>query len=159
MALVTTAGSATADSYVSLVEATAYASAMGLAWTGSDTVKEAALRRATQYVDRYYRFRGEKAEATQALQWPRTSASLDGYDLDSDVIPRPVKDAVCELASRGLSGALYADVDASVITEETVGPMTLKYDVRASGQKRFALVDDLLAGLIASRSQIAIVRA
>jgi hypothetical protein len=42
---------------------------------------------------------------------------------------------------------LYADVDSVLIAEETIGPITTKYLHSGNGQKRFAIVDDLLAGL------------
>ena len=56
----TVAPAAGFDSLVSLEDANAYCTAMGLAaWTGNDLVKEAALRRATQYLLAHYRIKAE----------------------------------------------------------------------------------------------------
>lgn len=127
MALITTPGDLTANSYASLVEASAYHSARGNAtWTGSDTLKEAALIRATQWIDGRYgdlwpgirwKLRG------QALDWPRVEASdRDGTVLDYDTIPVEVLNATCEAALRELvtPGSLSPDVTpgtAKVLTE------------------------------------------
>ncbi len=135
-------GKPDADSYVSVADASAYHSAMGnLAWADLDVlVMEAALRRATQYLDTRHQFAGDPLTSTQALAWPR------------DVAPWPVKrvqDACCELALRASTGALYADQGDAPVTEETVGPITVKYGAgQNGGQTRFAVVDDLLRGLL-----------
>jgi hypothetical protein len=115
------------DSFVSLDQANAYHQSMGnAAWSGADEAKEAALRRATQYVRSHYRLRADALAP----------------------VHRNVAEATAELALRALTGELYADVDSALVVEETVGPITTKYAHRAGGQKRFAIVDDLLAELI-----------
>lgn len=97
MALDTTIGGASADSYVSLVEADAYfASRFGSdSWTSlSDADQEKALRQATREVDRS-RFIGSKWSSEQALQFPR----VDTYSDDETAeIPSLVKQATCEQA-------------------------------------------------------------
>lgn len=115
------------DSYISLDDADAYHVSMGNAgWVGSDSVKEAALRKATQYIRITY-------------------APLPEY---LDPVHENIKAATAEAALRALSADLLADVDASVATEETIGPITVKYQQsNASGQKRYALIDRLMAGL------------
>ena len=72
-----TAGSASANSYLTLAEAQAIVDGMvedgdSIAWEGaSDDQKNRALYTATQRLDRE-RFLGARATDTQALQWPRT---------------------------------------------------------------------------------------
>lgn len=136
-------GRADADSYLSVASADAYCAAMGhVTWAGHDMAgKEAALRRATQYLDARYRFRGERLTQTQALQWPRR-----GFNWPQ----RRLLDACAELAVRAASqGSLYEDPQARAVTRETVGPITVEYDTGKSGaQPRFSLVDDLLSDLI-----------
>lgn len=72
-----TAGSANANSYLTLAEAQAIADGMvedgdGIAWeSASDDQKNRALYTATQRLDRE-RFLGARATDTQGLQWPRT---------------------------------------------------------------------------------------
>lgn len=127
MALITTPGAADANSYASLVEAAAYHSARGNStWTGTDALKEAALIRATQWIDGRY---GDQWPGTrrhlreQALDWPRVDAyDRDGTYVDVDTIPPEVLNATCEAALRELvtPGSLSPDVTpgtAKVLTE------------------------------------------
>jgi hypothetical protein len=98
MALVTTPGSASADSYVSLNEADGYAaSRFGTdAWAAlSDADQEKALRQATREIDRC-RFRGRKTYASQALQFPRDYCSEESADLLE--VPDEVQEACFEQA-------------------------------------------------------------
>lgn len=116
------------DSLVSLADADSYCSDMGhTAWSSAEEVKEAALRRATQYLLTRYSIRPEFL----------------------DPVHKNVKAACCEAALRALSGSLSADVSAAVVTQKTVGPITVSYDttVRNGGQTHFVILDDLLRGL------------
>lgn len=132
-----------ADSYLSVVAADAYHAAMGndAVWQPLNaTDKEAALRRATQYLDTRYRWRGEPLTTTQALAWPRTSAQWP---------VRRLQDATAELALRAAEqGSLYADEGPAAVKSETVGPISVTYADAQRGQVKFTIVDDLLAGLI-----------
>jgi hypothetical protein len=98
MALVTTPGSATADSYISLTEADIYAAARfgSDVWSAlSDADQEKALRQATRDIDRG-RFRGVKTNPGQALQFPRDYRSESAADsLD---VPDEVQEACFEQA-------------------------------------------------------------
>lgn len=130
-----------ADSYLSVVAADAYHAAVGNAvWQPLPAAdKEAALRRATQYLDTRYRWRGEPLTTTQALAWPRTSAQWP---------VRRLQDATAELALRAAEqGSLYADEGPAAVKSETVGPISVTYADAQRGQVKFTIVDDLLAGL------------
>lgn len=128
-------GKADAEAYVSVADCTTYAIGHGLTFTGTEPEKEARLRRATQYLDAQYAFKGEPQTDTQALAWPRTVAP--------GVVPREIVAACCELACK--TGDLWADVDASSLIEKTIGPITKRYAAPANGgQKRFAAVDALV---------------
>jgi hypothetical protein len=141
-------GLADADSYLSLAGADAYHGALGNgSWaTAAAAEREAALRRATQYLDTRYRWRGEPLTDTQALAWPRTAAAW------------PVKrlqDATAELALRAAEqGSLYADEGTAAVKSETVGPISVTYADAQRGQTRFTVVEDLLSGLIANASRM-----
>ena len=116
------------DSLVTLAAANQYASDMSLsAWTGTDAVKEAALRRATQFLLSRYRIKTEYL----------------------DPVHKNVAAACCEAAARALSGPLSEDVSAAVVTGESVGPISVTYSAnqRNSGRVRYVLIDDLLSGL------------
>lgn len=171
MALITTPGDLTANSYASLVEASAYHSARGnTTWTGSDALKEAALIRATQWLDGRYgdqwpgirwKLRG------QALDWPRVEAyDRDGTYVDIETIPPEVVNATCEAALRELitPNGLSPDVtpaDAKVLVQVD----SLRWqNLRASaGVEDMTLtltaVDRLLAPLIGSGQQVKVFRA
>lgn len=163
MAIDTTPGSPTADSYVSVADADAYWAKRGnAAWPAALIQdREAALVRATSYVDAEYRWRGTKAKPAQALAWPRYDVYVDAWPLDSTIIPRQVKDAVCEMALKALAGDIAADVSPQQVIEQTVGPITRKFaEERNGGQKQYSYVDSLLGPLVSGGSgQIRLVRA
>lgn len=156
MALVVEDGSglATADSYVSVEQATAYhAKRASAAWTSAtDAQKEAALIRASDYVTAFYTFAGSRTTTGQRLAWPRLGIAG---------VPEAVKMATAELALRALAGDLAPDNTSSTtltgtgaLIEKKIGPMTLKWDktgssttVKSTGP-RFPLVDALLAPLL-----------
>lgn len=132
-------GLATAESYVSVADADAYHTKMGATgWTGSDAVKEAALRKATQYIDTEYLFIGEQVNyPTQRLEWPRY--------VDKDWPIRNVVEACCELALRALSSDLRSDTEDRSVKSEQVGPIAVTYsDSQQAGQVRYPTVDKLL---------------
>ncbi len=155
-------GLTNAVSYASVAEADAYHSAMGFTgWTGVDAVKEVALRKATQYMDIMYRWRGYRRYTTQALENPRYDPDMDITRDDLAWPPRGLKEACSELALRALSGDLILDVeDDRPITREKVGPLETVYGVPTnSNQPVYMIAARLLRGLIKSRgSSLRIVR-
>lgn len=144
-------GKGNADSYVSVADCAAYAAAHGLAFAGAEPEQEARLRRATQYLDAQYDYKGEPQTDAQALAWPRTVAP--------GIVPREIVSACCELACK--PGSLWTDVDAMPVIEKTIGPITKKFAAPGNGgQKRFAAVDALVGRWIASGdTNIRVVRA
>jgi hypothetical protein len=171
MTLTTTPGSATADSYATLVEAAAYHAARGNAtWTGADADKETALRRATAWVDGRYagRWPGRQTYArVQALAWPRSYADdTDGNPVDPATIPPEVISATCEAALRELAspGSLSPDVTpgtAKVLT----GLGSLSWTpLRSSAGPNdmtpsLTIVDRILAPLVGGANTVQVVRA
>ena len=158
MALITEDGTGRddAESYVTVAYADNYATAHGLsAWTGADAVKEAALRNATQYIDTTYNFRSAKSYQYQALEFPR---QLWDWDLSPEM--SRLFAATVELAVKALTESLFADVEPSVVTRVTVGPITKVTEPRSTaGQKRFANVDALLKQLTTGLGGVSVVRA
>ncbi len=158
MALIVEDGSGldTAESYVSVADAGTYCTAHGLsAWTGADAVKEAALRNATQYIDTTYNFRSAKSYQYQALEFPRQM-----WDWELDPLMTRLRSATVELAVKALTESLFADVESSVVTRVTVGPITkVTEPISTAGQKRFANVDALLKQLTTGLGGVAVVRA
>lgn len=148
-------GMVDSESYVSVSDCDAYATNNGLsAWTGVTAVKEVALRKATRYLDTYYKWRGARVRTTQALEWPR-----DGWTWADPAVMR-LKAACCELAIKAISADLFADVDAQHVTSVSVGSISRTLAAPANGgQKRYAAVDALLRDLTIGRGSIAVLRA
>lgn len=128
------------DSLVSVAYSDTYCEAMWHAAWGDvmDATKETALRHATQYLLSAY--------------------SIQPENLDP-VHPR-VQAACCEAAVRALAGPLLSDVAPQYVDSVTVGPITRRMSAPANGgQKRYAVIDALLRGLVAPMGQIKLVRA
>jgi hypothetical protein len=161
-------GLSTAESYISVADATtyftSYKSATDLAtWTGSSTaVQELALRRGAQYMLSCYRTRwlGDRMSGTQALDWPRASALVDGYYVDSTAVPTEIKRAQCELAFAALTGELQSNVtagDANIASESnSVGSLSQSatYLGGKTTQVRYTLADRLLAAYLFFSSDV-----
>lgn len=165
MALITETGAGVegAESYASVADANAYFSARNNAvWDAADSTdaKEPALRKATQYLDAAYRFRGDRTHYGQALCWPRASVVIDGIYLDQSAIPQRIKDACCELALRALSADLFSDVAAQHVTDVAVGPIKRSMSAPSNaGQVRYAVVDSLIRPLVRGGGSFEVVRA
>ena len=98
MALTTTIGGASSDSYATEADYTARAAAMG--WTIGATA-ETDLRRACLAIDALWlqRAKGYRQYQTQAREFPRIITDLvQGWPVNPDTIPQAVKDAQMELA-------------------------------------------------------------
>jgi hypothetical protein len=126
-------GRANAQSYASVAEADAYHAAHGnVAWTGADALKEAALVRATAWLDAafYYRWPSVKMNHTQALEFPRLAATdVEGYALDP--VPAELKTALYEAALVELvsPGRLsHDDSDNGTIKAESEGGVSKTYN-------------------------------
>lgn len=153
---------ANADSYISLVDAATYHTAMGnTAWAAlaNDTLREQYLRRACQQMEARYKggWAGSKRNDSttvtyQPLSWPRKDVTdEDGIALDSQTIPKIVKDAQCEIALMLAGGSefLRKEITANEvsISSESVGPISVSY-THGSGSQSFSsfpLIDMMLA--------------
>jgi len=162
MALDTTVGGASSDSYGTLIEAASYHTSMGHpAWAAAtDVDRESALRRAAMWLDGAYRLRlpGVRAAGRlQALEWPRSGAvDRSGLSLDG-IIPVEVKFAQFEAALSELSapGSLSPQSSsAQVVKSEKVGPVSVEYAVSSgdvsSTYPTLSSVEFLLSGILTS---------
>lgn len=123
------------DSFISREDADAYLASMGYSeWAAlAPEVKEAALRRATQYVF-------ARRLNTEALQDSDGTLRVHGN----------VAAATAEAAIRVNAGTLYRDINPEVgaVIEKTVGPITTRYAPGAKGEIRIPIIEDLLFGLV-----------
>lgn len=102
------------DTYVTVADADTYHTNRGnTGWTGATTeAKEIALRKATDYLDRQFTFRGYKQTQTQLLDWPRYEAYTDDGWLVGDQLsnlPKQLTDACCIVAEIYRSGSANLD--------------------------------------------------
>jgi hypothetical protein len=151
-------GKADAESYASVANADSVHGALGnAAWTGTTSAKEAALRKATIYLDGRYRhlWRGTRATKEQALAWPRFNViDEDGYPVDADVVPAPVTKATIDAALLSLTGTDLNPVlerGGQVIEEAVkVGPIEESKTYSAGAPARDVLtgINDGLSGLL-----------
>lgn len=153
MALIVESGEglANAESYISVADADARHTAFGnSAWTGSDAVKEAALRRATAYMMQAYRgrWKGTRLMRAQALDWPRHGAVVDGFDWPSNAVPEEVANACADLAIKALAGDLNADQNGRAVIREKVGPLETEYAEYGSTAAQYRAVDMALSALL-----------
>lgn len=178
MALIVENGSgiAGADSYVATADCAAYATARGLTF-GTDALGDAALRRATSYIDNTYRLRfpGYRTfRRAQVLEWPRTNAyytypepmgdapyfvdprMLYPFDLiGANTIPPEIVTATCEAAIREYAqpGVLLPDLErGGMITNLKAGSVEVRYAGGAPAQTVFQAVGAALSGLIGARN-------
>jgi hypothetical protein len=124
-----------ANSYVSLVDAQAWADAREI----DVEVTEALLLKAMDYLESLRaEYQGVKVSATQALQWPRYGVELDGYPLDSDDIPSTLISAQCQLACDASTLELMPSGDGREVVEESMvmGLVAKKYSPGSGGTAR-----------------------
>lgn len=139
------------DFYGDVASADSYHTARGNAgWAGTDEAKQAALVRASAYVDSLAQhqvsppngpwmslFRGTKTGGRgQALAWPRMGATdNEGLPIDNAEVPVEVEHATYEAALRELTapGSLRPDyVASSVVKREKVDVLEVEYAVSAA---------------------------
>lgn len=147
-------GKSDAESYISVADAGTYHSNRGnTAWAAlsSDTVREQYLRKATDYMMAMYRnsWQGWRVDDEQALDWPRYGCVVDGFDISSSIVPTPIKNACAELALKVASGELYADQTRGTISE-TVGPISVTYDVNTPQRVRYSFVEAVIAPFLSA---------
>ena len=139
-----------ADCYADVTACSAYAVLYyGAALTGSSGDKEAAIRRATAYLDGLA-WRGSRTNGrAQPLAWPRTSmVDCDGNDIASNEIPSELIIAQHELAraefqSPGLLSP-QGSLRDTMVRREKVDVIEVEYDttrVTASTANAQVLVD------------------
>lgn len=96
---------ADANAYIDVAFFTTYHADRAQTYTGDTAAIQAAIIRATQYLDTRFQFVGFVYDASQTTQWPRVDArdSNDRYRSD---IPREIKNATAEYARIALAQTL-----------------------------------------------------
>lgn len=125
--------------------------------------KEAALRKATDFMTERYRTRwlGFRVTMTQALDWPRYDVPI--YDTPGgargfpavyamNIVPGQVQRACCEFALRVAQGLDLSPDLAAAVKSKKVGPIEVVYERGTQGALTFRSIEDLLSTLIQSNS-------
>ena len=155
----TGAGLEDANAYGSAADFTAYHDDRGRDTSGSTTGEiEAAIIRATDYMDRVWTFVGQRENAVQALEWPRIGAFFrDDGRLAGDV-PREVVHACFEYAIRALDAELAPDgtyaASGGVVESKSskLGPLSKSETLAQGGapivKRSYPIADTLLRELV-----------
>ena len=159
MALDTTIGGASADSYATLAEYEARATAMGWTLEDTDAANEVNLRRAAVALDASFSWVGIKQYRTQARGWPRSVAELvDDWPVAADTIPVAIKEAQMEMAYLIQGGADPLATYEGGVKREKIDVIEVEYT--AKGRPRYDAVNRLVRDYVAvSSGQARMVRA
>lgn len=145
LTIVATPGSATANSYCTVAEATAYndAHVSGSTWSDADPEdQKRALMTATRQLDAYLSWSGVASTDAQALAWPRTGM-IDPITEDvigEDAIPQRLKNATAEQARLLLvrDRSAESDTDVQGIASITAGSVQIGFRSPPSGSSTSA---------------------
>ena len=156
-------GLANADAYASRAAVLAYwlnRADSAFADAASDALRDAAIRRATQFIDVPWgdRFKGEREFEGQGLQWPRLGVyTPEGWDVDG--VPPQIVAATAELAKLALaaplagSGATAPSPSQSAISSIKAGSVEISYAaqmkaaIEADHVDKFYLINAILKPL------------
>lgn len=161
MTLVATVGSSSADSYCTVAEVDAYfaSSYKRPLWEEVDSDdKESILKESTRLLDGLVSWYGYKATSTQSLRWPRAyvrdpdsiwgSAQYmdvivsEAY-IDSTIIPKPIKDIVCELAYDIVVNSGFQSQEND-LTSVKIGSINVNFSDKVKNQGLPQIVRNLL---------------
>ena len=124
-------GKSDADSFISLVDARAFAAKYGITLPADDTAAEVALRQGCQYVElQQKRFSGSRLTATQALSWPRTGATnVYSFDYADGYMPKQLGFAQVYAAAEYAAGTDVRATDdgKAIASEEVSGAVAVSY--------------------------------
>jgi len=162
-------GKVDAESYISVADASARHAALGnTIWADdtSNTEKEQALRRATQYMLQAYRKRwsGYRKTATQALDWPRSFVYLEPfivgavgpypYLVSDTIVPTDIANACADLALKAAAGDLNPDIERAVIRKK-IGPLEKEFDPYSPQSTQYRAINMALAPYLTGSSAMA----
>lgn len=163
------------DFYGSVTAADAYHQARAnAAWAGDDAAKQAALIRASAYIDGKYQFQNacgrweslfsgvKTGGRAQTLQWPRTGATdNEGSTIPPDEVPVEIEQATYEAALREIvtPGSLSPDYVASgAIKRQKLDVLEIEYQAASTAtggvptRPVITVVDELVAPLLGCKT-------
>lgn len=144
-------GVAGANSYSTVAEADDYFAVDPnfLATWDALTTEEQEIRLAwaSRVLDQKTIWKGYAVSATQAMGWPRTHVTdRDGYAVDSDIVPTPVKHATYELAKYLNTNDLTTGPDTTDFRRIVVDVIEIEYQEGVSQNSIPTILKDILTG-------------
>lgn len=140
-------GVADANSYATLADANSYHTDRGnTSWTGTNEAKQAALIKATDYIEQVYgtRFIGEQIDVDQSLSWPRYTDIFA-----SNVLPENLIKATCQLALEALTTDLNPSLArGGAVKRKKVDVLEIEYFDGAPGSTSRPAITGILKGLL-----------
>lgn len=119
---------ANSNSYVTEAELTTFAAERGVTIVGSN---DQLLLRANDYLETL-NFIGDRLTKTQSIQWPRSNAGINGFDIDEDEIPSELKTAQLYLALSIDAGNDPLATRTADVKREKVDVIEVEYQPGAS---------------------------
>lgn len=138
-------GLVNANAYVDVAFADAYhRERCSDGWRGPTSKKEAAIIRATEWIDLTFDFVGDRVNqgdpngstSPQALAWPRAGVfHADGFFVQDDEVPEAVKRATAEAALAALTVDFFPTVEGGreSLRTERVGRVSVTSDFGGGG--------------------------
>lgn len=151
-------GKSDADSFISLLDARAFADKYGITLPTNDTAAEVALRQGCQYVELQQKcFSGSHLTSTQALSWPRTGATnVYSFEYADGYMPPQLGFAQVYAAAEYAAGkdVRASDDGLSVASKEVTGAVAVSYFNNGKTGKSITITKslDALAPLMTSCS-------
>lgn len=147
----TGAGLTNSTSYVSTDYADDYfePTASKTVWLAlSDEQKEYLLSWATRYIDQKADWKGTIYSETQALRWPREGAyTRDKIAIGGTVIPRQLKDAVCEVAKFLIDNDPTSGQDVDNLKKVVVDVVEIEFQDQTAQRSFPSAINSILQGL------------
>ncbi|MBD4209906.1 DnaT-like ssDNA-binding protein [Staphylococcus aureus] len=122
-------GKETANSYIDVQFARAYAQSRGLPISDDDAVVEGWIVMACDYVESFAeQFKGKRKTSTQALSWPRTDVVIDGEAFPDDKIPTQLKLAQAQgVVEQSMGSELQPPITGYAVRREKVDVIEVEY--------------------------------
>ena len=142
---------ANANSYITLAEVRAFASARGITLSIVDATLESQIIKAMDWVEsKRDQFKGSKTYTTQSLQWPRFNVYIDNLAFSSTSIPIELKNTLCQLVIEIHNGVdIYPNFTGNFIKREKVDVIETEYSERNGNMlPTMSKIDDLLRPLL-----------
>lgn len=140
-----------ANSYATIAEVRAYATARGVILPVADADVEVMLIKAGDFLNAIDNFRGDAVEFTQSMNWPRNNVIIGLNVVGNDVVPTSIKKAQMQLVCHLADGVdINPITTGNFVIKEKIGPLETVYSdaLNTDPAPTLPLVDALLAPFI-----------